>query len=131
MSTLPGSTGLFAPRWSPDGRSIAAIRMNSTGLNVFDVKTQRLVYSHTKGLIGYQSWSADSKQYLLSELPGKSSRAPSPRGGRRYIERVIDLKDFRYTGNASGWMGLDPTGAPLFLRNRGTHDVYSLTLDAK
>jgi len=47
------------------------------------------------------------------------------------IERVVDLKDFRYTGNGGGWMGLDPTGAPLFLRDISTSDIYSLNVEQK
>jgi eukaryotic-like serine/threonine-protein kinase len=129
VSTLPGSTGLFAPRWSPDGRSIAAIRMNSTGLNVFDIKTQRWSNPY-KGLIGYQSWSADSNSiYFLNFLENPAVLRVRVEDG--VTERVIDLKDFRYTGNASGWMGLDPAGAPLFLRDLSTSDIYSLTLSQK
>ena len=29
------------------------------------------------------------------------------------------------------WMGLDPTDAPLFLRNIGTRDIYALNLNVK
>jgi eukaryotic-like serine/threonine-protein kinase len=43
-------------------------------------------------------------------------------------ERIIDLKDFQYTGYVGHWMGLDPDDAPLLLRNTGTDDIYALTL---
>jgi eukaryotic-like serine/threonine-protein kinase len=129
VSTIPGSPGMFAPRWSPDGRSIAAIHMNSIGLNVFDVKTQRWSILY-KGLVGYQSWSADSKNiYFLNFLENPAVLRVRMADGA--TEHVIDLKDFRYTGNAGGWMGLDPTGAPLFLRDLSTSDIYSLTLEQK
>jgi Tol biopolymer transport system component len=39
LSTLPGSGGLFAPRWSPDGRYVAAMPLNQTKLVLFDFKT--------------------------------------------------------------------------------------------
>jgi len=129
LSILAGSTGMFAPRWSPDGRSIAAIHMDSIGLNVFDLQTQRWSIPY-KGLIGYQSWSADSKSiYFLNFLENPAVLRVRVEDGA--IERVVDLKDFRYTGNGGGWMGLDPTGAPLFLRDISTSDIYSLNVEQK
>src|SRR5947209_20546122 len=47
------------------------------------------------------------------------------------IERVADLKGFQNAGWIGLWMGLDPTDAPLFLRNVGSEDIYALTLDRK
>lgn len=46
-------------------------------------------------------------------------------------ERVVDLKDWHLTGYLSFWMGLDPTDAPLLLRDNGTSDLYALTLEEK
>ena len=36
LSTLPGSTGLYSPRWSPDGRYIVAMTFDSRSLMLFD-----------------------------------------------------------------------------------------------
>jgi hypothetical protein len=47
------------------------------------------------------------------------------------VEQIADIKNLKYTGNYGMWMGLDPTDAPLFLRNMGTRDIYALTLDVK
>ena len=41
VSTLPGSRGLFAPRWSPDGRYIVAMPADSLSLVLFDFQTQK------------------------------------------------------------------------------------------
>ena len=32
---------------------------------------------------------------------------------------------------ANGWLGLDPTDAPLLLRDAGTDEIYALTLEQK
>jgi Tol biopolymer transport system component len=129
ISTIPGSTGMFSARWSPDGESILAIQMDSTALNIFDIKTQRWSVRY-RGTIGYPVWSADSKQiYFLDFLENPAVMRIRVADGK--LERVLELKDFRYTGNAGMWMGLDPTDAPLFLRNLGTHDVYALSLKGK
>jgi hypothetical protein len=44
-------------------------------------------------------------------------------------QMVVDLKDFHYAGTFGLWMGLDPTDAPLLLRNVGTNDIYALRLE--
>jgi hypothetical protein len=46
-------------------------------------------------------------------------------------ERLTDLKDVHYTGYYGVWFGLDPTDAPLLLRDIGTSDIYALTLEQK
>ena len=41
-------------------------------------------------------------------------------------ERVVDLKNFVYTGHYTTWLAIAPDGSPLLLRNAGTQDVYAL-----
>jgi serine/threonine protein kinase/Tol biopolymer transport system component len=40
LSVLPGSQGTFSPRWSPDGRFLAALSSDSQKLVLFDFRTQ-------------------------------------------------------------------------------------------
>lgn len=129
ISTLPGSVGLFSPRWSPDGRSISAVRMNSTTLNIFDIKTQQWSTPY-KGVVAYPAWSEDSQSMFFMDFQDNPGvfRIHIADGA---VVRLIDLKDLHYTGNTGMWMGLDPTDAPLFLRDIGTDDVYALTLEQK
>ncbi|HUA16558.1 MAG TPA: hypothetical protein VMG31_14780 [Verrucomicrobiae bacterium] len=51
------------------------------------------------------------------------------RGG--VAEPVVGLKGFPFAGTFSLWLGLDPTNAPLILRDASTTDVYALTLEEK
>jgi hypothetical protein len=44
---------------------------------------------------------------------------------------VADLKDFHLAGIFGLWLGLDPTDAPLLLRDVGTQHIYALTLEQK
>jgi hypothetical protein len=45
-------------------------------------------------------------------------------------ELVFDLPEhFRGTGYYGIWMSLDPTDAPLLLRDVGTDEIYALTLE--
>jgi Tol biopolymer transport system component len=41
VSELPGSRGIFAPRWSPDGRYIIAGSHRSDKLMLYDVKNHK------------------------------------------------------------------------------------------
>jgi hypothetical protein len=43
---------------------------------------------------------------------------------------VVSLKNLPYIGTNGVWFGLDPTDAPLMLRDASTTDVYALTLAA-
>lgn len=129
VATLPESAGMFSPRWSPDGRSIAAVRMNSTTLNIFDVQTQQWSTPY-QGVVSYLAWSKDSHWIYFLDFQNDPSvfRVRVTDGA---AERITDLKDVHYTGNSGMWMGLDPTEAPLFLRDLGTHDIYALALEQK
>jgi hypothetical protein len=49
----------------------------------------------------------------------------------RKIEKVVSLKGIRrVTGSLGQWIGLDPSDAPLLLRNTGNEQVYALDWDA-
>ena len=41
VTVVPGSAGTWSPRWSPDGRYIAAVSWKTSILKVFDVETQQ------------------------------------------------------------------------------------------
>jgi len=41
VTTIPGSEGLFSPRWSPNGRYIAALSSDFTQVMIFDFATQK------------------------------------------------------------------------------------------
>jgi len=41
VSTMPGSDGYYAPRWSPDGQYLAATQNPPKSLAVYSVKTRQ------------------------------------------------------------------------------------------
>jgi serine/threonine protein kinase/Tol biopolymer transport system component len=129
VSTLPNSQDLFSPRWSPDGRFIAAVRENSQSLVLFDRSTEKWVQVIEGRNVSFPDWSHDSRYiYFLSwpENPGIFR----VRIQDSSVERVVDLKDFQPTGYWEDWMGLDPKDAPLLLRDTGLQDVYALDSEA-
>jgi DNA-binding winged helix-turn-helix (wHTH) protein/Tol biopolymer transport system component len=128
VSDVPGSAGLYSPRWSPDGRYIAAFTVPSTSIKIFDFQTQRwsVLTQHT-GPWEWPTWSHDSKFiYALSVQQKFVHRFPLSGGP---AERVVDLKDVSFIGYFDHWFGLDPNDTPLLLRNSGTSDIYALTLE--
>ena len=126
VSTIPGSVGLFSPRWSPDGRFIAALHFDSRGMKIFDVATQQWSELPDKEGIAYPEWSRDSKMIYYTRTGGEEGLFRiRVMGGQ--AEFLNGMKDWHSTGRE--WMGLDPTDAPLLLRDHGTSDIYALTLE--
>jgi Tol biopolymer transport system component len=124
VSTLPGSKGLFSPRWSPDGRSLIALPFASHSLMLFDFATQKWD-ELTKLSLGFPNWSKNGDYVYF--LHGENE--PSVRRIRirdRRLERVADLKNFRQTGYYSFWLGMAPDDSPLLLRDIGTKEIYAL-----
>jgi Tol biopolymer transport system component/DNA-binding winged helix-turn-helix (wHTH) protein len=136
ITTLPGSAGLFSPRWSPDGRSIVAMTEDSETLKVFDLETQQwsTLLKHDGGM-GFPNWSHDGRYvYILYLSDNYQSDKPGiyricATGGE--AERVVDLTGFHHTGTVNFWFGLDPTDAPLLLRDAGSDDIYALNLETR
>jgi Tol biopolymer transport system component len=68
-SMLAGSEGLFSPRWSPNGRFIAALTKDSLSLPLLDTRTGRWRNLVQGRHVTYQSWSRDSQWiYFCSPL---------------------------------------------------------------
>jgi eukaryotic-like serine/threonine-protein kinase len=131
ITTIPGSRGLWSSRWSPDGRFIFALAWPQTpSLRVFDFKTQRWTALPPTGDIEFPSFSRDSRfiYFLRHERDQGVFRIPVT-GGKE--ERVVDMTDWHLTGLVDYSMTLDPTDAPLVLRDVGSNDIYALTLEEK
>jgi Tol biopolymer transport system component len=129
ISTLPGSKGLFSPRWSPDGRYLIAMPFASRGLMLFDFVSRKWE-EIAQFSPAFPNWSKNGDYvYFLHGADHPSVMRIRIRD--RKIEEVADLKNFRQTGYWSTWLGLAPDDSPLLLRDTGTQDVYALDWQAK
>jgi Tol biopolymer transport system component/DNA-binding winged helix-turn-helix (wHTH) protein len=130
VSTLPGSVGLYSPRWSPDGRYICALHSGRPYiLMLFDLTTQR--WTQLIDSDGYPTWSHDGRYiYFLRGDPADWSETINRiRLVDRRAEKIVDLKDLvRSTGGGSGveWFGLAPDGSPLVATDISTNEIYAL-----
>ncbi len=126
ITTLPDSLGLFSPRWAPNGRYLVALRADSSGLMLFDFKTQKWSMLVT-GIVGYPSWSRNSRSVYFVKPFGNAAgveRVTVPAGK---VEPVADLSKIHMTGVFSFWFGLTPDDAPLILKEAGSQEIVSMT----
>jgi hypothetical protein len=129
-TTIPGSDGLYAPRWSPDGGYVAAATQATGHLKIFDFKAQQWSELPNNGPVESPEWSADGQFIYFKRVIGDRGIFRIRIHGSME-EKIADLKDFHDAGWFGDYMGLDPTDAPLLLRDIGSHDIYALTLDQK
>jgi len=126
VSVVPGSKGLYSPRWSPDGQYLSANSAdNSTGL-LFSFRTQKWTELVKLGSVGWQNFSSDSRYIYF--LAGRGTSAVLKiRLSDGKTERVADLRNFRFTGHyPSSSFELAPDNSPLLFRDAGSSDVYAL-----
>jgi hypothetical protein len=97
VSTLPGSDGLFSPRYSPDGRFLVAIPgKDQTKLMLFDFQTQKWSeWTKAVGQIGFISWSKDGKYLYFDTLMTSAPFFGRVKVGQTQFEPVVDLKGIR------------------------------------
>lgn len=127
ITTVPDSKDLDSARWSPDGQWLSGVNIRTTEMFVFNFRTQRWT-SVQKGDNDYPIWSHHGGYlYFLHSDGGTSILRVRPTGGK--AERVLDLKEFRFTSYYNGWIGLDLDDAPMVLRDVGSDDIYSLRFE--
>jgi Tol biopolymer transport system component len=127
VSTLPGSQGLYGPRWSPNGRYVAAERAGPETLEIFDFVTRKWTELVTTAT-GYGNWSRDGQHFYFD------SKGPEPafyrvRISDQKLEKLVSLKNLRLAGPGE-WTGLGPDDSPLLLRDVGTQEIYALDWEA-
>ena len=133
ISRVEASEPIFAPRWSPDGKSMAVIGFGNRRLLLLDAETQKLrPLAENMGIIGYLAWSPDSAYIYFDTLLNPNPGYYRVRAKDAKIEQLVDLKQLRMFGSQFGpgsWTGIDPNQNPLFVRDISVQEIYSLDLE--
>lgn len=128
-STIPGSDGLFSPRWSPDGRYIAAISLDQRKLLLFDTYT-RAWKTIAETTVADPVWSADSKAIFFHASLAEMQpiyRVSIPDGR---LEQIANLASFSGGDTADYFFcGLSPDNVPIVRSRTRTGNIYTLNLD--
>jgi serine/threonine protein kinase/Tol biopolymer transport system component len=130
-TVLPESNGLWAPRWSPDGRYISAFTTDQKKIMLFTVATEKWSELLTVvNLLAYPNWSADGKWIYFEKVGDKGAELFRVEVATRRAESLVNLRDIPRVGVDYGafWSGLTPAGSPLIMRDVSSREVYSLEL---
>ena len=123
ISVLPGSQGLWSPRWSPNGRYLVALSFpRPADLVLYDLQThtQRKLFTPKNG--GWPAWSRNSQYaYIMDRVTEYRVRISD--GAVEPAADLTSLKD-------SSWAGVTPDGSMIAIRNTGNLEIYALDWDA-
>ncbi len=129
--TVPGSDGLYSPRWSPDGRYIAALSTDRAKVMLFDFKSQKWSNWLTTpaGVMNYPVWSPDSQYLYYDDLITGEEAIRRVKVGESQAERVFAVEGIeRYPGPFGLWSSLAADGSSMFVRDQSTQEVYRLSV---
>ncbi|HEV2400647.1 MAG TPA: protein kinase [Candidatus Sulfotelmatobacter sp.] len=129
--TVPGSKGLFSPRWSPDGKYLAALSSDSKRLLRFDFLTRQWSeWLHAQdGTVGYPVWAADSKSIYVERFHAAEPSMHVVKVGENISRRYLSWDSLRRFGGIWGtWSGITPDGSVLAVRDVSSHEIYELEL---
>ncbi len=135
VSTVPGSQNLFAPRWSPDGRYLAALSTDSKKLVLFDFVAKKWTdWINEAGSIGYPTWSRDGTYIYYDSMSTDNPGYRRVKLGQTRSQFLVDLKRLNrggpdYASGLGPWSGLAPDGSALFGHYLSSDEVYSLEVD--
>jgi Tol biopolymer transport system component len=130
VKTMPGSDGLFSPRYSPDGHYVAALTTETSTLVLLDLKTgtsQKLCDD-----VAYPNWSRDG-DYINFDKPYQENtglyRVHISDGK---VEKVASLEpSFLSWAIVGKWTALASDDSPLVLRDTSVDEIYALDWNAQ
>jgi Tol biopolymer transport system component len=129
ITKLLGSEGLLEPRWSADGRYIAALNPKKKQVFLYDCKLETWAVLSEANFPATLRWSpgGDALYYQdVDEVEESIFRVPM---ATRETERVVRLGDLLSAGAARCmFTGLSPDGSVYVTVDHGDVDVYSVDL---
>jgi Tol biopolymer transport system component/DNA-binding winged helix-turn-helix (wHTH) protein len=130
-TTVPHSEGLFSPRWSPDGKWIAALTLAQNKVMLFDLANQRwseLASTSASDPI----WSNDSKSIFVHAFLAENQPILRISVQSDQVKVVAGSGDF-HSGEPADYFlgGLTPEDLPLVRPRVGTGNLFTMDLDRR
>jgi Tol biopolymer transport system component len=125
VSALPGSEGMWSPRWSPNGRFIAGLSVSGWKIVLYDLQTRKQS-ELSSAWSGYPGWSQDGESLFYS-TPGDDASWWRVSIRDRKTGRVTRLRNMRVTGD---WFAPAPDNSLITARSVGTDEIYALDWEA-
>ncbi|HSY01222.1 MAG TPA: winged helix-turn-helix domain-containing protein [Acidobacteriaceae bacterium] len=128
VTTLSESNGFFSPRWSANGKTIAALSIDQKKLMVFDVATQRW-HLLAEQNIADPAWSHDDSAIYFHDFAQTDQPIYRAVVATGKVERVADLHDLRSANVVDyRFAGLAPGDVPLVSARMSTANIYAADL---
>jgi len=133
VSTMPGSDGYYAPRWSPDGQYLAATQNPPKSLAVYSVKTRQWarlkVFEHDWGFF---EWSPDSKSLYVMRGPAEAAtgeptgiyRLSVPQGKWELYANFTGVSPF--VNGAQDFLSVTPEGHVATMSDTSVTQIYRM-----
>jgi Tol biopolymer transport system component/DNA-binding winged helix-turn-helix (wHTH) protein len=128
VTEIPNSTGLFSPRLSPDGRYIAAMRLDQKALLLFDRAQSHWTTLTTHG-VGDPAWAHDGRSLFFQDFLEKGKpiyRVAVPNGQPQPVATIANLLPTAATDYRL--IGLAPGDLPVVSVYTSTVNLYSVDL---
>jgi len=132
---LPGSSGLWNPRCSPDGRYVAATTTDFGELRIYEVQKD-----YWRSVVKYPAieslaWTADSESLFFRAADEEGSRSGAIAIFKLNLrthtcKRVVSLRGWKPPVGAA-WCGVTPQGDPLVLAGVSSPEIYALQIGEK
>ena len=131
-SLFPGSEGLFSPRYSPDGRYLAALTQDSSTLMLYDFRTRQWSKWLTeRGNVAFPTWSKDGRYIYFDNFLTDHPTARRVKLGDTSSEELFSLSGLRrfHSAPSGTWGGLAPDDSRLYVQDLSVQEIYSLQLE--
>jgi Tol biopolymer transport system component len=130
LKELPDSKDLNDPRWSPDGRYIAALDNSNHHLVLYDVQSEKWSPIASGGSLEAPHWSLDSSSiYFQDQLDDEESVFRADVSTQR-VSRILGFGEIlRGSATRCLFSGLGRDGSLYVMIERGLTDIYALDLD--
>lgn len=131
VAEIPGSTGFFSPRLSPDGRYIAAMPLDQHALLLFDRTSERWTKLTVQG-VGDPTWSHDSQTIYFQDFLAQGKpiyRIAVPAGKPQQVATIDNLRPIAATDYRL--IGLAPGDLPIVTAHTAAVNLYDVDLNVR